>query len=500
MMIYLIEIDEVNAAGIPGMFRYSTGQGFYNGAFFYQPLIIQPGLIQKDIFSGGQIGGESSTSYGEIVIINPTVLPQSLYCQSHEIRLFIGDEHASYAGFTLVMRGIVQDVLTDETTTTIRIKGRQTELRNKPLQNVNYLGNNTLPNGVEGGTDLKEQPKPLLFGLCNNVSPVLINSSRLIYQLSTELTTMVNVYDKGVLITPGADYTSQSDMETNAPSVGTWRQWPAGGMFRLGSSPSGKVTADAHSGTAYATMPTSGELAMDIVHNFGGIASVDTVSTDISAVDGYIPYLSCLFVDQSLSVADALDQVLGGSGAWWGFDQLGRFRMSKLTPPVSIGFYPVGSVVATISDDEILSWNAENVDLSGDSSRVWRVKINYDINWTVQSDSELAGGVTLERKEYLAKASRQASYSDAAIKTYNNMAKEIEIDSVMSYAGNVEAEYRLNFYKSIDAIRTVTVNLTAELLTVIDIGSLVNVFATDWRVVGLQHDFQHNQIQIRLIS
>src|SRR5574340_223539 len=123
----------------------------------------------------------------------------------------------------------------------IRIKNRQLEL-NTPIQTTKYAGTNSLPDGLEGVSDIQGKSKPLLFGQCKNITPVLVNTSRLIYQVNDGaiITTNAAVYDNGVALTKGADYASQADMETNAPAAGAFRLWLAGGYFRLGSTPAGQ--------------------------------------------------------------------------------------------------------------------------------------------------------------------------------------------------------------------------------------------------------------------
>jgi hypothetical protein len=74
-----------------------------------------------------------------------------------------------------------------------------------PLQTNKYLGNNVLPNGLEGvATDLLGKEKPLVFGSVTNISPPCVNTDKLIYQVSDgAIASMDAVYDKGSPLVTG---------------------------------------------------------------------------------------------------------------------------------------------------------------------------------------------------------------------------------------------------------------------------------------------------------
>lgn len=125
----------------------------------------------------------------------------------------------------------------------------------KPFHSSFYAGTNSLPDGLEGTEDdLKDSPKPEPEGVLINVTPPLVNTSVYIYQFSNGDTDIdvTAVYEGGVEMTRGTDYSSVSDMETNAPTAGQYRVLPrasgVGGYFRLGSSPTHTITCDLSAG------------------------------------------------------------------------------------------------------------------------------------------------------------------------------------------------------------------------------------------------------------
>ena len=71
-------------------------------------------------------------------------------------------------------------------------------------------------------------------------------------------------------------------MITTAPSAGQDRVYKTGGYFRLGSSPTGQLTADVVQGSATSNR-TAAQLVKAIVIGPGGISSGDVSSADMAA-------------------------------------------------------------------------------------------------------------------------------------------------------------------------------------------------------------------------
>ncbi|WP_328716773.1 hypothetical protein VO226_16100 [Halomonas elongata] len=63
-----------------------------------------------------------------------------------------------------------------------------------------YDGSNVLPDGLEGTEDdIAGEPKPQVWGEVRNATPVQVNTSKLIYQVSSlSDCTVTAVYDKGL--------------------------------------------------------------------------------------------------------------------------------------------------------------------------------------------------------------------------------------------------------------------------------------------------------------
>jgi len=435
--IYLVEITAYDP-GIAGtrVLRYCTGAGYTTGPAdtqantYYEPRVIQPGTIKQDMFSNGTTGGASRTGYGEIVLANQDGALDGLLnygLDGQQVVVRGGLPGAAYpAGFAVLLTGTMEQPVGGDQLS-IRIRDRQAEL-DVPIQPTKYAGTNALPDGLEGVSDLLGKPKPLLFGARKNISPVLVNTSRLIYQINDGAAGTDNVYDQGVALTKGADYASQSDMETNAPAAGTFRAFPAGGYFRLGSSPAGQVTADATTGDV--ANQSCAQLCRQIV--LRRLTPADLIEQGFIDLDKANNAEVGIYIDGEMTVAAALDELCRSVGAWYGFDNLGKFRIQRLE-------IPSGNPIATLTNAEGLTVERLATNDAGRGVPAYRVVLDYDQNCTVQT-SGLAGSVPVDRRNWLKDPYRSVKSEDLTVLTPHKLAPELHFTSRLATEVAAQAE------------------------------------------------------------
>lgn len=512
MNIYLVEITAiVDATGTSTTLRYSSGNGFATqpgetpSNTFYEPRIKQPALVRRDMFNTGTTGGSSRTGFGELILSNVDGGLDSLIdygFDGQQIVIRYGDSAAAYpSGFTTVLVGTMEQPVFEFKQVAVKIRDRQEELSTKPFQTTKFAGTNSLPNGLEGvATDIKGKPKPRTYGVVYNVSPPIVNTSRLIYQVNDgAISTVDAVYDRGVSLTKGADYTSQSDMETNVPAASNYRVWPAGGYFRLGTIPVGQITADVTQGSA-ASDRTVGQIVNSIVQNVGGIASGDVSSSDITALDTANSSVVGVYVDSETTINSVLDELSNSVGAWWGFDNTGKFRIKQLV-------IPSGTSVATFTDTEIISIERSGTSDYGKGIPAYRIKLQYEKYYTTQ-DSDLAGSVTDARRAIIKEQYRNVTSTDSAIQTQHKLAPEVPITTLLTSASDAqtESDRLLTIYKVRRDRLDVKVRIDSTVLSVIDMGVVVTVTlprfgytaGKQFRVIGIQPDLRLNTLELTL--
>jgi hypothetical protein len=505
-MIYLAELTAYNlTTESVETLRFSTGSGYIDDATgnYYAPKIEQPALLKREIFADGQIGGAASASFGELTLTNNDgQLDYFVHyaIDGRTLTIKAGEESAAYASFTTILKAVMQQPAMEWARVSVRLRDRQSGFA-KAIQTLKYAGNNALPAGIEGAADLKDAAKPLFYGRVNNITPTLVNSSRLIYQVTTgTLGEVVNVFDNGAYLGRGTDYADQADTEANAPASGYFRVWKAGGLFRLGASPAGIITATCFE-SSYVEDCTAAQVAYDLATGPGAVDPSDTVAGDYTTLDGQIAGSVGIWVTDGMTIAEALDRITASVGAWWGFDRLGRFRIARLDAPS-------GTAVATLTQDKILDISAEVATVNGEAVPVWKVTLNHDINYTVQTGGSVAGVIAADRRAWVEKTSRQAVAEDATVKTAHPLAQELTYETLLAgqgYAGP-EATRRLNLLKTQRFIYSITARVDAALLALIDLGEVVEVDHARFglaggkllRVIGYEPNWQNNELTLRL--
>ena len=458
---------------------YTTGPADTPANTFYDGRIQQPANISRTCFSDAKTTGRTQIGYGDMVLVNNDGALDGLLAYSfagRSITIKLGVVAANSNGvptWVTVIKGTMEQAELSWQKVTIRVRDRQQDVA-KPLQQVRYAGSNTLPNGLEGvANDLKGKPKPLVFGKVFNVAPPQVNTDRRIYQVhsGSALSSLAAAYDRGAPLTAGAAYSSQADMEANAPTAGQYRIWndaTAGCFIRLGSAPTGTVTVDAVQGAAVANR-TVAQLFSQILQA-AGISSADISSADITALDAVAPYEAGVYApyDQDITPLQLLDDLCNSVGAWYGCDASGSFRIGQIAVPSGT---PVGTITAT----DILKIERVASRDPGVGVPAWKVKVGYQRIYSVQND--LTANVTDARKAYLSEEYRRVESSDAAIKTANLTSPELEFLTVLASATDAasEAARRLTIYKTRRDMYQLTIRVDAALAAALDIGKIVTL-------------------------
>lgn len=510
--IILIDIA-CHTGSAPATLRFST-QGYVTGAAdtpahtYYEGRVKQPGNIQRSIFDKGSTFGASKVGYGEVVLVNndgglDSFLTYGFAGFGITISRGVMKPNQSVPTWTTVLAGTMDSVDFSWSEVSIKVRDRQQELT-KPIQATRYGGTNSLPAGLDGvPTDIKGNGRPILFGRVYNVTPPQVNTTRRIFELSDGVIQSVDaVYDRGTALTAGAAYSSQADMETNAPSAGQYRAWlnAAGSYIRLGSEPAGAVTVDATQGAATANR-TAAQLMKQVLLK-GGISSGDITAGDVTALDTAAAYESGYWVTDGTDTTgvQVLDALANSAGAWWGVDRLGKFRMGQLVAPT------IGNSIGSITALEIIKIDRVRSSDQGGGVPAWQVTLNYGRMFTVQSD--LAASVPTVLKSDRAEEWRTVLSNDSSIKTQWPKAQELSFNTHLLSASDAatEAARRLGLYKVRRDTLQARCKLSDTLAAAIDLGVTLTVqlprfgmsAGKAYLVTGIRTDLRNNTFDLTL--
>lgn len=497
--IFLAEIQGYDPATSSVItWRFSSGKGYDNAGVYYKPRIENPARFSRSMSVDG-VGGKQSTSYGELTLINLDNELNDLandFFDGRTLTIKRGKQTDSYASFSTILVSTVESVAMERERVSVRLRDR-TYLLDKPFDTTKYDGSNTLPNGFEGtADDIKGQSKPRIFGRIALMTPVLVNTSKLVYQVNNgAVDAVINVFDSGAYLSRGTDYANTTEMMATAPIAGEWRAYPAGGYFRLGTSAFGQVSACVAEKWAYLDCSAAGIIQRVLTAT--GYSSSDWIASDFTTLNQKNAGSIGVVIGPDETTASIIDRVCQSAGIWWGVDSLNKFRFARLDAPA-------GAPVATITDNEII-----DIERQPESKpAVWQSTLKADINYMVMDRNSLAGIVTDDRANWFSRDSRDQSSENASVKTQRLLSEAESYDSSLNgiSIAKAEADRRLALFSARRDVITVTVGDPASNYSTIDLGDVVNVqtdqlgytAGRNMVVTSLEPDYQSNTFDMTL--
>jgi hypothetical protein len=497
--IFLSEIEAYDPASSSVItYRFASGQGYDNAGTFYKPRIENPATFSRSM-AGGQIGGKTSMSFGELTLVNidrELAAMADDYYDGRTLTLKIGDPAAAYNTFTTVLKSTIETVAVERERISVRLRDRSVAL-DKPFSTAKFGGTNVLPNGIDGtADDIKDQPKPRILGRIALMQPVQVNTSKLIYMVNAgAVDAILNVFDAGAYLAKGADYTNQADMEANEPAQGTWRACPSIGCFRLGSVPYGQISVSVTEEWDYLSNTAAGLVQRILTEK--GYTSSDWVAADFTTLNSKNAGSLGIVVQGEETTASLIDRICQSVGTWWGFDSLNRFRIARFEAPS-------GSPVATLTDNEVLEIERQ----PEGQLPLWQTTLKADINYVTQDKKSLAGVVPELRAAWFSSESRDQKAENADVKTQRLLAETETYDSALNGISIAQAESarRLALFSQRRDVVTVTLANPADRYATLDLGAVVNVqsdklsYGTGrlMTVISVSADFQSGTLDLTL--
>lgn len=394
--IWLVEVEGYNLATEavqtfyfcdPGVgAAYCTEPGDTPANQIYQPLIREGGNFRytQSLFrSDGSLGGESTPSLGEITIHNEDGaqdwLDEALSFAGRAIRVKLGGDGFAHAEFETIFAGLVAERPTPgEDSVTFRIRDLQ-QLLDKPVQDTLFAGTG----GAEGGTDLKDQPKPVSLGRPRNATlPYLgvVEGTLAAYAahdgtLAAYAAAHDQLYDRGVpLVYDAAD----------PPAGGKWTKRAASGLYLLNGTPSSpEITADIKGSADGSYVETAAGVGRRLVTRYAGFADPAAIDTAaVTQADSDQPGAVGVFLRGGENLRDVLDRLYSPLLFSWGVDLQGKFTMRQVKAPT-------GTEDFALVEEQILALDTLPV-----VEPSWRRTLGWGRNFTVQRDSDLTGAFT----------------------------------------------------------------------------------------------------------
>ena len=334
--VWLLEFEAHNGSSVVTI-RLTSGRSISTKAddspaeTIYYEGMMNAGTLRRTLFENGATVGRPALNAGYFEIANADGSRNawlSYGIGGRDFRLY------SLAGRTdpvstreLVFTGTLRGIESGNIRTSLRLRIRdKLEALVRPLLTQRYAGSsNSSAATAEGDTQMSGELKPMAWGF-NYQCPVKpANSYALIYQSANNAQYQQLVSDGGALLTAGSDYASLALLYAASVSAGTYATCNALGLFKLGATPEKVVTVQLRQDVDEADL-SAGAVAKAMLIA-AGVSSGDIDDASFTALTTSTGrHKVGIYLDQEITVLDAVCQVLNSVGATLVGTPLGKYK------------------------------------------------------------------------------------------------------------------------------------------------------------------------------
>jgi hypothetical protein len=399
--VYLLEAQPLNTSGVAENVFFSDGllteADFQSTGNKYPVRLSQAFTHETSIFEEN-VPGQTSVSLGSATINNVDGRFDYLLDYAWDARPLTikrGKLGSSYTSFVTEFVGSTTEITTDTNSLTLTLRDNSYKLT-KPVQNNKYAGTG----GAEGGIDLQNKFKPLLFGKARNLSPVWVDQALLTGQIHDGVLSSVDaVYDRANAIKFQQDYASYASLIAATIPPGYYGTCKASGFIRLGAPPAGTITVDAVG--AFGTVTNIPELAKQLLTSRLGLSSgeLDVSAFTQASTDAPWAFEGLYFPEPELQYDELMETLASAVFGFWYVTRSGliSFKIFKFSTPV-----------ATIRQEDLMSLGKAPSPVP-----LFRVKVDYAQNPTVQPPSDF----TIPKQLLNAYLDKMYLYVDTSVAT-----------------------------------------------------------------------------------
>lgn len=474
---------------------------------FYGRILELPNF-ERHLFTPMRITGNSTASYGYIRIQNIDGKYDNQFDAVDGRQFWIYRKNASGGIFPddwdLVLKGTLRSVEFEYEAVRFFIRDRQTEIADIPINETTFLGSTLF----EGGENLKDRIKPLVFGKVFNITPHYVDFSNHVFQpgmsTSQEVSTE-NVYIQGASVSRGNIVETKASLEVESVTAGYFDWYNSedndGGYFKLSTDPDHAPTCDVNEGDN-SNERTTAQIIKRIFKEFAGLNDSDLDLESFSELDADAPYTIGTFIRNEKTIGRVLDE-LCSFGVWWLPKRDGTFEVGILKEPE-------GDPVANIHDSIIIG-SVRKVPATDTEYGIppWRVYCQYKRNWTILGSPDIAGVVSenTNRAQFLKDRYRQVKYDDEARKDRNPLSEPFTLTTLLTEEtdAQIEAERWFTLLKPGRIILEVYVNLE-NFNSIVDLNDVVKIThkrfglsdGKKMRIIGYAEDLNDDTIELIL--
>lgn len=360
------------------------------------------GRYTRSMFAGRALFGAMQASFGALKLSDADGLLddwRTYGFDGREAVLYQGNEGDAFPSeFTEIARTEALRAVVSGDDVSVELRDPMHRL-SKPIVRETFAGTG----GLEGPGTLAGQPKPRALGGTFFTPMVLVSAADLIYFVCSEASLSVGstVYDGGVALTPGSNYSTTADLLSTAPSAGEARVYVGGPTYvRLGSAPAFEPTI--------ARTPAIGSAVV-----MSGLAQEAGLTLHGTHISG--PVMGAYVDDLRTTYLEVFVRESMQTPRWFGIDKNGLFVIRAIDDPDS------GTSVATITHHDVLRLTRTTPD--GLDAPLWKVTARGNKNHA--KSKQLAGGaIAGAHQDFLS----SSTDSDSSVLTKHPAAGELSIE------------------------------------------------------------------------
>lgn len=357
----------------------STNSGDTPASTYIPPSLATPPTFQLSIFDGTDPAINPRNSIGEVILRDPSGVldTYATYVADGGImELRRGTPGANLSTFSTVATFTTAGLAFSHDIKSFRLHNLARILEAAPLHGERYGGTG----GEEGDAELAGQLKPYAVGQVWRITPVPLNASLLIYQVSaTPIEEISDVSGGGnSLSASGTDHVNYAALAAATVSPDYYDTCLAEGLFRLGSTSNFALTANVKGDKTGGTyVYKRGDIAKRIVTRAGTALDPSQVnSSALSTLNAAKPDICGFFWNKEITKAAALSEVMEGCLGYWFVDLTGSLVLGSLSAP---GSSPVKTYA--FGDQTGIPMMTEGV-----RPPRWKTSLSYSRNNTIVTD------------------------------------------------------------------------------------------------------------------
>lgn len=380
--------------------------GKLSGAFNYE----------ISLFAGADPTQGGTATVGILELIDPDGEMDDLRTLGWDgapLMLKRGEPEAAFSTFATVANLSTAGLRYNTRKKEILLRDLAWQLTQAELHGQRYGGTGS----ADGDASLAGRIKPLAIGEVFNITPVLINATGLVYQVScTSVLAIDAVKDGGAELAIDADYATYALLAAASVASGHYATCLALGLFKIGAAPVYIITADVRgdndtiNGIAYPH--TRAHVARRIATGRGNIRLSDLTQIDLTAFEYLEQYQSATlgyYWDGETTKAEALAEVMAGCLGWWTMRLNGTLAVGQLEDPSTA--VPLFSLAYPASDNSVES-RVDEPAMTDYRPPRRATLMGWSRNYTPMAVNQIAGAVAQATSAILQRPTRYTTSED----------------------------------------------------------------------------------------